>query len=175
MFVIRIGIQEPRPDYALDKNIYFDATHLKGKSPGEVADLVLMLANPGGFEDTLSYVSLPVLSYTSDNSTGSSLGTKSYDANERRQREAGVNEDKLMGRNSVVAVLDKLAQVGVRTILRLIVEEDTKSPPHTDSAIERAIYGEDSLFPENKRQEGRIDVEVWYAEFSAQALGDRRF
>lgn len=147
-----------------DKNLYFDATHLKGKSPGEVAGLILMLANPGGFEDTLSYVNLPVLGYTPDSLAGSTVNAKSYDANERRPRDSGGNEDKLIGRNSVVAVFDKLAEVGVRNILRLIVEEDTKSPPHTDGAIERAVRGEDSLNPESKRKEPSIAVEIWYVQ-----------
>ncbi|CAD6447047.1 d5aae933-2cf5-439c-9dc9-38faceb21ae3 [Sclerotinia trifoliorum] len=68
-----------------DKNLYFDATNLKGKTSKEIADLVTMLANPGGFEDTLSYVSLPVLSYTKDPMSSSSQSSRNYDTNERRQ------------------------------------------------------------------------------------------
>lgn len=122
-----------------------------------------MLEKPGGFEDTLSYVKLPVLSYTAASSTGGSDSTTAiYAANKTRQRDND-QEEKLMGRNSVVAVLDKLAQVGVRTILQLHVEEDSKTPPHTDAAIERAVRGQDSLIPTNKREKDGIAVETWYA------------
>lgn len=121
-----------------------------------------MLANPGRFEDTLSYVSLPVLTYTSDNSENSSSATsRSYDANQRRQRGNGEQEKNTTGRNSVVAVLDKLAESGVRKIIRLSVEEDSDSPPHTDAAIERAVRGVDSLVPDNKRNDPQIAVEIW--------------
>lgn len=120
-----------------------------------------MLDKPGGFEDTLSYVSLPVLSYSSDSIPGSNSNAKSYDSNERRRRDTSGNEDKLMGRNSAVAVFDRLADAGVRSILSLTVEEDPKSPPHTDGSIERAVRGEDSLSPDNKRQGPSIAVEAW--------------
>lgn len=124
-----------------------------------------MLNQPGGFEDTLSYVSLPVLSYTSESPAGAVFNTtKPNNANERRQREPNGNEYKMLGRNSAVAVFDKLATVGVRNIIRLVVEEDPKSRPHTDCAIERAVRGWDSLNPENKRSEEKssIAVEIWY-------------
>lgn len=146
--------------HEIDRNLYVDATHLRGKAPSEVTGLIDMLAKPGGFEDTLSYVSLPVLSYTSEPSTAvPGTRTKMYDANERRQRESSGHEDKMVGRNSVVPVFDKLAEVGVCNILHLIVEEDTKPPPHTDSAIERAVSGGGPL---SKRKEPSISVEVWY-------------
>jgi hypothetical protein len=120
-----------------------------------------MLAKSGGFEDTLSYVSLPVLSHSPDITAGSNSNAKSYDANERWQRDTNADEDKLMGRNSAVAVFDRLADAGVRSILSLTVEEDPNSPPHTDGAIERAVRGEDSLNPGNKRQKPNIAVEAW--------------
>jgi hypothetical protein len=145
---------------AIDKNLYFDATNLKGKTSKQIADLVTMLANPGGFEDTLSYVSLPVLSYTKDMTSSSSQSSRNYDANERRQRSMSGYDDKTTGRNSAVAVLDKLAESGVRKVIRLIVEEDSKSP-HTDAAIERAIRGEDSMQREHGRKHPGIAVEVW--------------
>lgn len=136
-----------------DKNLYFDATHMKGKSPQDVADLIQMLNKPGGFEDTLSYVSLPVLGYTTEGS---------YGANDRRQRDAVGQDGQMTGRNSAVAVFDKLAEVGVRNVLQLIVEEDPKSPHHTDAAIERAISGGDSFLPDDKRQQPGFAVETWY-------------
>lgn len=142
--------------HGTDINLYFDATHLRDNTPDKVAGLVLMLDKPGGergFEDTLSYVRLPVLSYTSDNPIGPNPSSNANEANERRQRESGGQDNKLMGRNSVVTVFDKLAEVGVRSIVQLTVEEDQKSPPHSDSAIERAIRGEDSRNPENKRKD----------------------
>lgn len=145
-----------------DRNLYFDATNLKKTTSKEVADLVSMLATPGGFEDTLSYVSLPVLGYTADNSNSSSSpASTSYDANERRQRVTSGHNDKTTGRNSAVAVFDKLAESGVRKIIRLVVEENSNSPPHTDVAIERAVRGQDSSDPDNSRKYPGIAVEIW--------------
>lgn len=121
-----------------------------------------MLANPGDFDDTLSYVSLPVLGDSADNSNSNPSPTSaSYDANERRQRITSSRDSKTMGRNSAVAVFDKLAEFGVRRIIRLIVEEDPNLPPHTDVAIERAIRGRDSLDPDNRRKYPEIAVEIW--------------
>lgn len=120
-----------------------------------------MLANPGGLEDTLSFVKLPVLTYTSDTDSNSSANM--YDANEARQRDSVGNDKRMSGRNSVVAVFDELAEANVLRILRLVVEEDMQSP-HTDSAIERAVRGMDSKFPEKKRKKGPIAVEVWYVQ-----------
>jgi hypothetical protein len=135
---------------------------MNGRSPAEVASLINMLAAPGGFEDTLSYVSLPVLSYTSDLTTNSGLISKTYGANQGRQRDTDGHEEKTIGRNSVVVVFDKLAEIGVRHVLKLIVAEDVKSPPHTDAAIERAVTGRDPSAPHKMRQEGGIDIEIWY-------------
>lgn len=121
-----------------------------------------MLASPGGFEDILSYVSLPVLAYAADNSDiSSSQASESYDANQSRQRGSNSQQKRTMGRSSAVAVLDKLAECGVRKIIRLTVEEDLESPPHTDAAIERAVRGQDSLISENRRRHPRIEVETW--------------
>ena len=144
-----------------DKNLYFDATNLTGKTPKDLAKLVSMLASPGGFEDTLSYVILPVLAYTTDTlKKGSSPTSTSYDANVKRQRD---NHGNTTGRDSAVAVLDKLAESGVRKIIRLIVEEDPNSSPHSDAAIERAVRGRDSLVNDKGRDEA-IAVEIWYAQ-----------
>ena len=123
-----------------------------------------MLANPGGFEDTLSYVSLPVLEYAADISESSSSPTsKSYGANEGHQRGTRSHVNNTLGRNSAIAVLDKLAESGVRKIIRLIVDEDPDSSPHTDAAIERAVRGEDSFISAYKRHNGAgaIYVEIW--------------
>lgn len=57
-------------------------------------------------------------------------------------------------------MLDKLAECGVRKVIRLIVEEDLKSP-HTDAAIERAVRGIDSMQPEYGREHPGVAVEVW--------------
>lgn len=133
---------------------------MKGRSSGEVAELIKMLAEPGGFEDTLSYVCLPALSYTSDTTAGSGLRAKTYSANQRRPRETEWKEEQPMGSISAVAVFDELAHAGVRNILQLVVE-DMKSPPHTDGAIERAIGGKDSMNPKSRRQEDGFYVEVW--------------
>lgn len=123
-----------------------------------------MLKKLGGFEDALSSVSLPMLSSTYDNIAGSGPKAKPYDSNEHRRRDTGGQEDKSKGRSSAVAIFDKLAEVGVRNIVRLQVEEpqDTNSAPHTDSAIERALRGQDSMSPGSMKQERSISVEEWY-------------
>lgn len=136
---------------------------MRGKSPKNVADLILMLAAPGGFEDTLSYVKLPVLDYTPEIIAPSSrLHLSTYGANQSRHRGTDAQEENPLGRSSAVAIFDKLAQVGVRHVLRVVVEEDMRSSPHTDASIERAISGQDSMVSNNRRTEPGIDIEVWY-------------
>lgn len=145
----------------IDRNLYFDATNLKGKTSEKISELVSMLARPGGFEDTLSYVSLPVFAYAADISKSSSNpSSASYDANEGRQRGTRDDDGKTLVRNCAVSVLDKLAESEVRRIIRLIVDEDPSSP-HTDSAIERAVRGQDSLVAGDKREHPAIAVEIW--------------
>lgn len=145
--------------------MYLNATHLQGKSADEVAQLIDILKKLGGFEDALSSVSLPMLSSTHDTMAGSgTTKAKPYDSNEHRRRETVGQEDKSKGRSSAVAIFDKLVEVGVRHIIRLEVEEpqDTNSVPHTDSAIETAIRGQDSMSAESVKQERSISVEEWY-------------
>ncbi|ROV88757.1 hypothetical protein VMCG_10053 [Cytospora schulzeri] len=145
---------------ALDRNFYFDASHLNGRSPGEVAGLIRMLASPGGFEDTLSYVCVPALSHIPEDIARSGPTSQTYTANQGRQRESDSQDEKPKGRDSAVICFDELARAGVRNILHLVVE-DMKSPPHTDAAIERAIRGEDSRVPKNRRREDGFEVEIW--------------
>jgi hypothetical protein len=55
-----------------------------------------------------------------------------------------------MGRNDLVRVFDKLSSCGVKRILRLQVD-DLEHPSHTDSAIEMALQGRESL-PQQERE-----------------------
>ena len=123
-------------------------------------DLIEKLSKAGGFEDTLSYVSLPGLSHVHD---VAGVPPKVYGANEGRQRGVTLQENPKMGRSSLIKVFDKLAAVGVRNILRLHVD-DSQSPAHTDASIERAIQGRDYFAKESsgENRNESIDVELWY-------------
>ena len=142
-----------------DKNLYLDATHLKGKSVDKLINLIESLASGGGFEDTLSYVSLPVLSSYYDKPNPSSSENKSYGANEGRQRGVELQGGQTIGRSALIRVFDKLASLKIRNILRLHVD-DRDGIPHTDAAIERAIRGRDRFGLENGRSDA-IHVETW--------------
>lgn len=153
-----------------------------------MAELVQRLDKPGGLEDTLSYVNLPVLSYTAVK--GDKLDSKSataiYSANDTRRRDRDTQQENQMEQTSIVAVFDKLAEVGVRSILPLQVEQDleldnweplstysTRSPPHTDTAIERAIRGQDSLMSSNTPKRHAIHIEIWYEHETFQSRVQR--
>lgn len=139
--------------------MYFDATSLE--DPARVVDLVQMLAQPGGFEDTLSYVRIPGLSYVQDTPDSLNVTKDSYSSNMSRQRQSRLERSLPQGRKSLVPIFDKLVEVGVRKILTLDVY-DVESPSHTDGAIGRAINGIRQDFPDDKRgEESSIDVEIW--------------
>ncbi|KAG6355983.1 hypothetical protein INS49_015368, partial [Diaporthe citri] len=147
---------------ASDKNLYFDATHLEGGNPAAMVGLINMLSQPGGFEDTLSYVYLPCLSSDGSKLTNYGSASRPHVANQGRQRLSKPDNDHSTGRDSLIAVFDALATAGVRNILHLQVDDmyDNRLY-HTDAAIERSIRGVDSFFTEAKRAEGGIDVEIW--------------
>ena len=145
-----------------DKNIYFDASDLRGKSVDQVVDLIGKLSKAGGFEDTLSYVYLPVLSSVYEKADASRFDGRRYGANERRQRGRTANENQATGRSALISVFDKLASVNVRTILRLHVD-DRDNLSHSDAAIERAVRGRDFFSLGHSRNEP-IHVEHWYAD-----------
>ena len=153
------------PSITPDKNLYFDATHHQEKSADQVCELIEKLS-ASGFEDTLSYVNIPVLAYIQDKASTSTQVTKPHGANERRQRDGGSQqENPCLGRSSLITVFDKLASVNVRNILRLHVEDrDLNVPAHTDAAIERAILGREIFGSGNTREEA-IKVELWYVAF----------
>ncbi|KAF2968969.1 hypothetical protein GQX73_g4638 [Xylaria multiplex] len=144
---------------ASDKNLYFDATHHRGESTEQVVSVIKQLRQAGGFEDTLSYVKLPVLKMaTGIKISHPKQGTKPI-ANEKKQLKLTPEENPNLGSSSLVAVFDEIAKAGVRNILRLHVE-DRSDRPHTDSAIERSIRGCDSTTSNNERHEA-IGVELW--------------
>ncbi|RSM00406.1 hypothetical protein CEP52_009156 [Fusarium oligoseptatum] len=138
----------------LDKNLYFDATGHKD------ADKIIDLAgrmNVGGFCDTLSYVYIPTVQHTSRGSEpAAKAGRKSYSSTTADQ---GLRENPRIGRNALVSVFDTLYQAGVRNILRLHVE-DREQPSHTDTAIEKALQGRESM-TEISEDRGQINVETW--------------
>ncbi|KAM0520616.1 hypothetical protein ACHAPE_003013 [Trichoderma viride] len=144
---------------ASDKNLYFDASHLAGKSVDQVVDLIEKLSKAGGSEDTLSYVNLPTLMTTHEKAAVSVSEHKVYSSNEKRPRGGAHQENPKIGRSTLISVFDKLASVGIRHILRLHVD-DREGVPHTDAAIERAIRGADS-FSLGKTREKAIKVESW--------------
>ena len=115
------------------------------------------------FEDTLSYVNIPVLNHIQDKVSTFNQETKPHGANEGRQRDRGSQqENPCLGRRSLIDVFDKLRSMNVRNILRLHVEErDPGVPAHAGAAIERAIRGQERLKKVECGNEA-IKVELWY-------------
>lgn len=129
----------------------------------QVVELIDRLWKAGGFENTLSYVNLPILSTIHEKSSASKadkLDGRGYNSNEKRQRRGASQENPTLGRSALISVFDKLVSVNVRKILRLHVD-DRGTLPHTDAAIERAIRGRDSFSLGHTRNES-IEVEHWY-------------
>ncbi|KAL6695387.1 hypothetical protein J3F84DRAFT_408366 [Trichoderma pleuroticola] len=149
----------PPPPPDKDKNLYFDASHLAGKTVDQVVDLIEKLSKAGGFEDTLSYVNLPILTTIHEKSSASKSDNRGYSSNEKRQRGGAHQENPKLGRSALISVFDKLVSVNIRHILRLQVD-DREGLPHTDAAIERAIRGQDSFGLGNTRKE-EIKIESW--------------
>lgn len=149
---------------SLDKNLYFDASHLAGKTVDQVVDLIEKLSKAGGFEDTLSYVNLPRLSTIHEKASASKSDSRTYNSNEKRQRGGAYQENPKLGRSALISVFDKLVSVNISHILRLQVD-DREGLPHTDAAIERAIRGRDSFSLGNARKEA-IKVESWYVHIA---------
>jgi len=98
------------------------------------------LAKQLRFEDALQYVAIPKLRIEAPGSTDTVAGTNSR----RPARDQSYKEG--TGRRDLVQVFSTLRQSGVRTILKVVVD-DSLAPPHTDEAIEEALKG--------------MDVEVW--------------
>lgn len=121
-----------------------------------------MLSQPGGFEDTLSYVYLPCLSRDEGKLTDQDSTLKPQVANQGRQRVSKPENNFSTGRDSLIAVFDTLAKARVKNILHLQVDDMYDSGMyHTDAAIERSIRGADRFFTDIKRAEGAIDIETW--------------
>lgn len=127
-----------------------------------MSELVNMLSQPGGFEDTLSYVYIPCLSPDEGKSTDQGPASRPHAANQGRQRVSRSENSVRTGRNSLIAVFDALAKAGVRNILHLQVDDMYENRLyHTDAAIERSIRGVDSFFTDGKRSEGGVNIETW--------------
>ncbi|KAL4909352.1 hypothetical protein BDW74DRAFT_187521 [Aspergillus multicolor] len=142
---------------ASDKNLFFDASHLRGKQVDDVVRLIEKVSKAGGFEDTLSYVRIPQLASETQNILQSS---KPNFANERRQVKRSSIDREPKGRDTLVKVFDKLITVNVRKILRLHVEDNADEWAHTDSAIEQAIRGFAQYSTTEKRREA-LDIGEW--------------
>ncbi|KAI2934560.1 hypothetical protein CBS63078_1110 [Aspergillus niger] len=124
---------------ASDKNLYFDATHLRGRGPAQIVQLFQKLARAGGFDDTLSYVKIPQLSEPYWLPEPASKANTTND--KRGPNGVGSQQKATVGRNALVSVFDELAATGVQRILRLQVEDHGHELAHSDTAIERAIRG----------------------------------
>jgi hypothetical protein len=118
----------------------------------------------GGFLDTLAYVYIPGLDQATAPVKQEKPERKAYG----RGRASQVQENPKMGRNDLVSVFDKLSSCGVTRILRLQVD-DLEDPAHTDSAIEMALQGAESLASQDQEQPAQarnlvhpsILVETW--------------
>ncbi|GLA25224.1 hypothetical protein AnigIFM63326_001841 [Aspergillus niger] len=146
---------------ASDKNLYFDATHLRGRGPAQIVQLIQKLARAGGFEDTLSYVKIPQLSEPYWLPEPASKANTTND--KRGPNGVGSQRKATVGRNALVSVFDELAATGVQRILRLQVEDHGHELAHSDTAIERAIrgwnyHGESDPFGTRTRA---LKIETW--------------
>ncbi|KAL2838255.1 hypothetical protein BJY01DRAFT_237555 [Aspergillus pseudoustus] len=145
---------------ASDKNLFFDASHLRGKDVTDVVRLIEKVSKAGGFEDTLSYVRIPRL--VSGPTTHTKPQQGPYGANEKRQLNPRPLDAGGRGRDTLVQVFDKLVAVKVKKILRLEVEDNGDEWAHTDTAIERAIKGHDMYSGEGPRDALEVEVWNWY-------------
>ncbi|BCR98003.1 uncharacterized protein AKAW2_31322A [Aspergillus luchuensis] len=146
---------------ASDKNLYFDATHLRGRGAAQIVQLIKKLTRAGGFEDTLSYVRIPQVSEPDGLPEAATI---SNTANEKRGIHSASGPKKaLMGRISLISVFDELALAGVRHIVRLQVEDNGDVMAHSDAAIERAITGSDHRGESTSfgTRTGALNIETW--------------
>lgn len=121
-------------------------------------DLIERLSKAGGFEDTLSYIRIPVLKVTKMKAK-----IPQSDRNEHTKDFPLQHEDHPTERTDLIKVFDKLASKNVRRILSLFVE-DGGGFSHSDAAIERAIRGKCSIAIEgDSERPSALEVEYWYA------------
>ncbi|KPM35437.1 hypothetical protein AK830_g11140 [Neonectria ditissima] len=139
----------------MNKNLYFDAS---GKEDAGAIIELLNRMEMGGFAETLSYVYLPTVLHVEPQSQ---LRRKNYEANSGRAVSKSLRGNNKPGRDILVDVFNKLHQLGVRSILRLCVE-DRDPPSHSDASIEKAIRGSESLLQTAESRVNRpISVETW--------------
>ncbi|EGU74738.1 hypothetical protein FOXB_14754 [Fusarium oxysporum f. sp. conglutinans Fo5176] len=144
---------------ASDKNLYFDATGYGGKPISGAIELIKALSDAGGFDDTLSYVSLPYFTDCHDKDQARKDTRRAPGANESRPRTGIAKEGSSTSCDKLVELFDTLVSAGVRRIIRLEVEERADCP-HEDAAIERSIRGNDYFSLLKSRPES-IVVEYW--------------
>ncbi|TDZ20674.1 hypothetical protein Cob_v006481 [Colletotrichum orbiculare MAFF 240422] len=133
----------------INKNLCFDARDQK--EAHQMVELLGRLAE-SKFHDTLAYVNIPTVNHHS------SQGLHAVSSDGRNKR-----LNARVGRTELEAVFNKLAEVKVKTILRLSVE-DRQYPPHTDASIEKSICGKDSLSQDSggtMRVGGSFHIETW--------------
>ncbi|PYI35213.1 hypothetical protein BP00DRAFT_454169 [Aspergillus indologenus CBS 114.80] len=141
-----------------EKNLYFNATSLEGKSTDKIVDLIDRLSI-GGFNSVLSCVCIPATCISPSVPVAPTQEPKTYSRRPRDSRKEPVLEvNPHQGRDCLKAVFDRLHKVGVRRIIRLHVD-DMGDQPHMDSAIERAICGHDAFGIEDSRHGDPIIVE----------------
>jgi hypothetical protein len=112
----------------------------------------------GGFGETLSYVYLPIIEYSQTGESAEKPERKTHAMNQGVARHKVLQENPKIGRTAHINVFERLYKAGVRSILRLHVE-DREYPSHTDAAIEIALRGGDSLSEVQKCRP--ISVEIW--------------
>ncbi|KAL6229846.1 hypothetical protein BDW75DRAFT_249236 [Aspergillus navahoensis] len=150
--------------HATERNLFFDAIGQQRKTADDIVTLISRLRDGGGFGDILSYVRIPVTTQIrapqpqSPNQERKTYGKHQGSAKNNQSSE----ENPHPGRQCLTRVFDSLYDAGVRTIIRLEVN-DMETPHHTDAAIERAITGADSLGLETPRNGGPnpIMIETW--------------
>lgn len=139
----------------LEVNLLLDASNHDKAS--DIVQLMNRMSH-GGFSNTLSLVCIPTVAHDDSSQGKPEKSTpKAYPMNHRTPRQRTPNPN--LGLSALIKVFDRLHSLGVRDILRLEVE-DRRHPSHTDSAIEMALQGRDSLSTES-RTRGAISIETW--------------
>lgn len=122
-------------DKVSDLELYFDLSGRSSMTQQGFQSLVKQLR----FEDALQYVAIPNIRIEAPGSSNTANSSNS------RRPARGQSYKEGSGRRDLVQVFNTLHQRGVRTILKVVVDDsvadEPSSPPHTDEAIEKALGG----------------------------------
>ncbi|KAK4223418.1 peptidase S8/S53 domain-containing protein [Podospora fimiseda] len=101
------------------------------------------------FEDALQYVAIPAIKIDAAAEGLTPRSSKLWSKNDQKPLSDAT------GRDDLVQVFEGVRKKGVKTIIKVVVE-DTLSPPHTNEAIEKSLGG--------------MGVEVWDSTFLSMEM-----